>query len=479
MLSSLFWSFMEQGGSKVTQLLVQLVLARILAPEAFGVLAILLVFTQVADSIAQSGMGTALIQREGAESLEYSTALWMSLALALALYAGLFVLAPAVGRFYDMAELAEPLRVISLTFVFNSFNSIQRSYLQKRMDFRTLCKANVLAIVASGALGIASAALGWGVWALVVQYVSQAALACGVLLVMSPWRPALVFDARVARELYSYGWKICLTGVLGTVYTSVSELILGKTCSKADLGLYSQGRKWPNAGIQLFSNALQNVFLPRFASLQNDADALRQSMSKMLRDGSFLVIPVSCFTSVASEALVSILLGDAWVECAPVFSLACLGNVVLILQLVNLRAYMALGRSDIYLVLQVAKVLVGGIAVAATAAVTGDIACVAAANFVASVFNVVVVDLCPARRTHGYSRLAQLRDIAPMMLSALLAMASAAGVLLLDLPAPVTLMVQAALYGLVYLGLSRVFRLEELGDIASALRKVGERGARR
>lgn len=130
---------MEQGGSKVAQLVVQLVLARILAPEAFGVLAILLVFTQIADSVAQSGMGTALIQREGAGLREYSTALWLSLGLAAALYVLLFLAAPVIEAFYGMPGLTAPLRVLSLTFVFNAFNSIQRSYLQKSMDFRDLC----------------------------------------------------------------------------------------------------------------------------------------------------------------------------------------------------------------------------------------------------------------------------------------------------------------------------------------------------
>lgn len=472
MIGPLFWSFMEQGGSKLAQLIVQLVLARILAPEAFGVVAILLVFTQIADSIAQSGMGTALIQREGADSLEYSTALWLSLALAFLLYVAMFFLAPTIALFYDMDDLVSPLRVISLSFVFNAFNSIQRSYLQKHMDFRTLCKANVCSIVASGVLGITSALIGWGVWALVVQYVSQAAFACWSLFLLASWKPTLNFDIQVARELYSYGWKICVTGVLNTIYTSVSELILGKTCSKTDLGFYSQGRKWPNAGIQLFSNALQNVFLPRFASLQSDVEALRDSMSKMLKEGSYLVIPVACFTSVASRALVSILLGDAWMECTPVFSLACLGNVVLILQLVNLRAYMALGRSDTYLVLQTVKVLVSGIAIATTAIITGNIVCVAVANFVATIVNVVVIDLCPASRTHGYSRIAQLIDIAPIVLVALLAMTGAASVLFFDLSAVTTLVMQALIYGIIYLGLSRALKLEELEIVHAMLREA-------
>lgn len=463
---------MEQGGSKVAQLLVQLVLARILAPQVFGVLAILLVFTTIADSVAQSGMGTALIQREGAGPRDYSTAFWLSLIVALAMYAIIFVAAPLVEAFYGMNGLAMPLRAISLTFVFNSVNSIQRSYLQKRMDFKGLCKANVLALVLSGALGVIAALAGLGIWALVIQYVLQAVLACVTLLRFSPWRPALIFDAGTARELYSYGWKICVTGILGTVYTSVSELILGKTCSAGDLGLYSQGRKWPNVGIQLFSNALQNVFLPAFSELQNDMAALRVSMRRMLVDGSFVVVPVSSLLAVASGPVVGILLGDAWAACAPVFGLACLSNVVLILQVTNLRAYMALGRSDLYLILQAVKVLVGGVTAAVVAVTTRNIAMVALANTVASFFNVVVIDLWPAASVHGYGRSSQLGDIAPIVGVSAVAAGIAFLPTLVSLPDFATLLLQVFVFGAIYLTLASLLRMEGFNDIKMVVSRI-------
>lgn len=472
MLSSLFWSFMEQGGSKVAQLVVQLVLARILAPEAFGVLAILLVFTQIADSVAQSGMGTALIQREGAGPREYSTALWLSLGLAAALYALLFLSAPVVEGFYGMPGLTAPLRVLSLTFVFNAFNSIQRSYLQKSMDFRDLCRANVLALALSGAAGIAAALMGWGIWALVVQYVAQAALACATLLCFSPWRPSFEFDPGVAKELYSYGWKICVTGILSTVYTSVSELILGKTCSTSDLGLYSQGRKWPNAGVQLFSNAIQNVFLPAFSELQSNHDALRASMRRMLVDGSFVVVPFSVLTAAASGPIVRLLLGEAWVGCVPVFALTCLTNCVLILQLTNLRSYMALGRSDLYLALQAIKVLVGTIVTASAAIMTRDIVMVALANTLISFLNVVVVDLWPAASVHGYGRREQLGDIAPTLAASVVAGVCSFLPTLMRAPDLMTLVFQAVVFGAAYLFLARALGAEGLDDMRAVARKV-------
>lgn len=480
MLASLFWSFMEQGGSKAAQLVVQLILARILAPEVFGVLAILLVFTNVADAIAQSGMGTALIQREGATAIDYSTALWLSLGIALIIYVVLFLAAPLVESFYGMDGLVAPLRAISLTFVLNSVNSIQRSHLQKYMEFKGLCKANVLSLLLSGALGVAAAMAGLGIWALVVQYVSQAAFACVALLFFSPWRPVLEFDRRAAKELYSYGWKICVTSILGTVYTSVSELILGKTCSSSELGLYSQGRKWPYSAISMFTNAIQNVFLPTFSELQSDEMALRTSMRHMLVDGSFVVVPFSTFAAVASGPIVDLLLGEAWAECAPVFGLTCLANIVVVLQVTNLRAYMALGRSDLYLALQIVKVIIGGIVAAVVAALTKDIVLVALANTLVSFFNVTVIDLWPAASIHGYARIQQLKDLSPILGLSVLAGTCTLLPLLASLPAIVTLVLQSLLFVVTYLGLAYVFRLEGLDDLktiaARAASKVWNNG---
>ena len=211
---SLFWSFMEQGGSKVIALVVQIVLARMLSPEAFGIIAILLVFTTIADSIAQSGLGMALIQRSETVDDDYSTAFWMSCVVAVAAYFALWAIAPIVSSFYGQEELEILLRALALVVIFNAANSVQRSWLQRKMNFNALFRANLTGVVASGLLGIISAYFGWGIWALVVQTLSQGFLTFLAFFIVVPWKPRLHFDARVARELFSYGWKICITGIL-------------------------------------------------------------------------------------------------------------------------------------------------------------------------------------------------------------------------------------------------------------------------
>ena len=238
--TSFVWSFLEQGGSKVIQLVVQIVLARLLSPEAFGVLAILLVVTQIADSVAQSGLGMALIQNSNSSDKSYSTAWWLSIGLAVVLYIAIFIGAPVIASFYKMPDLVKYLRVLGLIVFFNSANSIQRSYLQRTMNFKGIFAATTFAALASGIAGITLASLGYGVWSLVVQSLLQSVFICGVMWFQISWKPTLVFEINEARELFSYGWKICVPGILNVLYGGISELVIGRACSAGELGLYSQ-----------------------------------------------------------------------------------------------------------------------------------------------------------------------------------------------------------------------------------------------
>ena len=380
---SFVWSFLEQGGSKAILLLVQIILARLLSPEAFGVLAILLVVTQVSDSIAQSGLGMALIQKSDSSDGSYSTAWWLSLSLAAALYIVVFLAAPAISVFYGMPDLVAYLRVLGLIVFFNSANSIQRSFLQRSLNFKSIFAATTLAAFASGVAGIVMAFLEFGVWALVAQSLLQSAFTCIVMWVMVSWKPTFDFEAGEAKSLFGYGWKICITGILNVFYSGISELIIGRACSAGELGLYSQGRKYPQAAIGVMSNSIANVLFPMFSAIKDDASELRKAIRRGLKLGTFVVAPMSLLAAVIAEPLVTLLLTEKWLACVPIFQLTCVSNALLMLQLVNLRAYMALGDSGLYMRLQIIKVLGGGAVIWVTALLTKDIYATACDNFIA------------------------------------------------------------------------------------------------
>lgn len=472
---SFIWSFLEQSGSKAIQLIVQIVLARLLTPQAFGVLAILLVVTQVCDSIAQSGLGMALIQNSESNDKSYSTAWWLSLGLAAVLYIVIFLCSPVISSFYRMSELSAYLRVLGLIVFFNSANSIQRSYLQRSMNFRGIFISTSVAALASGALGIFFAMLGFGVWSLVAQSLCQSLFICIVMRAQISWRPSFVFDLVQAKSLFSYGWKICITGILNVFYSGVSELIIGRACSAADLGLYSQGRKYPQAAIGVMSNSVANVLFPMLSAIKENSEAFRLAIRRGLTLGTFFVAPASLMAAIIAKPLVAVLLTEKWLECVPIFELTCLSNAFLMVQLVNLRAYMALGNSSLYMRLQIIKVLGGGVVIWATAAITRDIYATAWSNFFVGVVSILVVDAAPAKRIHGYSALSQLGDIMPILLLSFVAAGFGLLPRFFGLGYVEELVIQCFVFVCIFLSGAKLLRLKELSDAASLVRGVMSR----
>lgn len=475
MIRSFAWSFLEQGGSKVVQLLVQIALARLISPEAFGMLAILLVLTNVGDAIAQSGLGMALVQKNDAKSKDYTTAFWLSLLIAIGVLILLWIASPFVALLYCEPDLELLLRILSLVVVFNSVNSVQRAYLQRNMNFKGLFYANFTAALLSGVTGVVAACLGAGIWALIVQALTQSLFACAVLLAVVPWKPSLEFDRASAREMFSYGWKICVTGILNVVYVGVSELIIGRTCSVADLGFYSQGRKWPNAVIAIVTNSLQNVFFPAFSAVKNNLEVLRMEMRKSLVAGSFLLVPFSFFCTVAAEPIIVLLLTDAWLPCVPVFQAICLSNSLTLLQVVNLRAYMALGDSGLYMRLQIVKVVLSIFCIGGAAVLTRDIYIVSAVTAILGAFNILVVDLQPAKSMHGYSRVSQIVDVLPIIAVSLISALFAFAISLLCLPTVGELLLEALVFSVSYFVLAKAFKVYGATECIYALKGIVKR----
>lgn len=469
---SLLWSFLEQGGSKIVAIVVQVVMARLLAPEIFGITAILLVIVEIANTLAQSGLGLALIQNKQASMLSFTTSFWLSLLFSLLLYLVLFLAAPLIAAFYQMVELELYIRVLSIVLIFNSFNSIQRSYLQKEMNFKALFISNFIAVVVSGVFGVVLAISGFGIWALMGQVILQAMLVCVVMCVQVPWKPTFNFSLIEAKKLLSFGVNIALTGLLGTLYTGISELILGKTCTVSDLGFYSNGQKWPKAVFGAATNALQNVFFPAFSRLSGNVMALRAAMKKTLLAGSFLVVMFSAISFVIAEPLTSLVLSDKWLPCVPIFQLYCVSNCLLILQLVNLRAYMALGKSQLLLILQLLKVLSGIMIIGAFALFSRDIYCVALVTAIHTVVCILCIDLFPAKRIHGFGAMDQIRILVPILAIAVAAAIISSLLTVLSLPNYVLLLAQIMVYLFVYVSLAKIFRLSSLNEFMDVIRSL-------
>lgn len=476
LIISLIWKLLERGGNQLVQLLVQIVMARLLSPEAFGSLAVMLVFVNLGGVLVQSGLNTALVQAPEADEDDFSTVFWMSLAVSLALYAVVFFAAPAVGGYYGDPGLAWPLRVLCLVLVVNAYNAVQVAAVQRAMEFRKVFKATMASALLSGALGVGCALAGAGLWALVAQQLSYQLINCLALALQVPWRPRAVFRSARARALFSFGWKLLASGLLDKGYQSLSDLIIGKRFSAAELGLVSQGKKYPQALGSMLDGAIQPVMLSAVSRQQGDVPQVKRLVRRALKTSTYLVCPCMALFAVAAGPLVELLLGEGWLPCVPFLQMYCVVYMLLPIHTTNLQALNGMGRSDLFLRLEVVKKAMGVSALLFAAFVLGDLNAIVGTYIFTGIIS-TLINAWPNRRVIDYPYAEQLRDMAPAFLLAAAAAAAAWPLSLLGLPALGQLALQAAAFAAAYLALSRLFRVEELSYLTSALRGlVASRG---
>jgi len=419
-VSSLIWKLLERGGNQIIQLAVQVVLARILIPEDFGALAIMLVFVNIGNAIVQSGLNTAIVQAPGIDEGDCSTVFWMSFVISIILYFGTFIFAPAVATFYSIQAIVWPLRVLCLILPFGAFNSVQIAIVQRRLQFRKIFIATMFAVVSSAIFGIGLAAAGAGIWALVVQQLVYQAVSCVVMAFQVRWRPRFVFVASRASRLFSFGWKLLASGLLEQVYESLSDLIIGKQFSATSLGLVSQGKKYPAALGSMLDGAIQPVMLSAVSRVQADVYYVKRLVRRALKTSTFLIVPSMTLFAVAAEPIVGILLGEKWLPCVPFLRMYCFIYALLPIHTTNLQALNGMGRSDLFLKLELIKKAYGICFILFAAFVFKDVYLMVTMYMITGIIS-TFVNAYPNKRVIGYSYSEQLRDIAPAFVISALA----------------------------------------------------------
>lgn len=461
--SSFIWTFLQQGSSKIINLAIEIMLARLLCPEAFGVLAILTVFVQLADGMSRSGLNMALVQREEATERDFSTGFWLAEGIACVSYVLVFLVAPFIANFYSMLDLEIYLKVFSLVLFINAFNSIQRAYLQRKFAFKGIFLASFISVVLSGICGIIAAASGLGTWALVIQAMVASVASCVVFAFAVPWRPKFEFDSENAKSLFSFGWQSCVVSMINNLYSSANNLIIGKVCSSAELGLYNRGSRYPSAVVGVIGLAAADVLLPAFSRLQNDQKKMVATVRKALLLGCFFVAPMAICMAIVAEPLVILMLGETWLSCVPIFQFTSLGLAVCFLQTVNQRIYLAMGRSDIFMVQELVKIAISAMLVITSALIFRNIYIISFATLIAMLICVIGVDMHSSRKVIGYGRFSQLKDVASIYVCAIVA-ALPSTMVISGLSFPIAqLLVSVTVYMLTYWFLNRLFRTESLG----------------
>lgn len=467
-LKGLFWKILENGGAQGIQFIIAIILARLLSPAEYGLVGIIMIFITIANVVVQSGFSTALIQKRRTDERDFSSVFYFSLAIALVMYLILYACAPAIGGFYRNQVLTPIVRVLAVVLFPGAVISVQTAYVSRKMEFKGLFKATMGAVVVSGGVSIWMAWEGFGVWAMVGQQIAYyLTLMCGLFLSVS-WRPRLLFAMESIRSTLGFGWKLLCASLIDTLFNNLYGLMMGKIYNETLLGAYNRGDQFPKLIVNNLGTAIQSVLLPAFSSRQGDIAQVRSMVRRAIRTSSYLVLPMLFGLFAVADTMVLALLGEKWLICVPYLRIMCVAYSFWPIHITNLQAINAVGRSDVFLKLEVIKKTVGilGLLIGIRYSPVVLVSIKAGIDFLCTFINA-----WPNKKLLGYSIGSQWRDIMPSM-AVSLAMCAAVYAMQFILPggAWVKLVLQIGAGAVIYAGLSWAFRLESFGYLAGIVK---------
>ena len=355
----LFWKFAERITAQMISLFVSVILARLLLPSDYGAVALVMVFINIADVFVSGGMGSALIQKKKVDNVDFSSVFYVNIMLSFLIYAVLFFSAPYIAVFYDIPVLSKVLRVLGIRIPIAAINSIQQAYVSRNMLFKRFFYATLLGTLVSGFAGVFMAYRGFGVWALVMQYMINSCTDTLVLWVTVKWRPELKYSWKKAKDLISYGWKLLVSGLLDTGYNELRSLLIGRLYSPSELAFYNQGDKYPKIIVININSSIGSVLFPAISQYQDDKERVKSMTRRSIQVSSYLMWPLMFGLAVTAEPLVRLILTEKWLPCVPFLRIFCFSYGLWPVHTANLQALNAMGRSDLFLKLEVIKKILG------------------------------------------------------------------------------------------------------------------------
>lgn len=475
-LKNFVWRFAERCGAQLVTFIVSIVLARILAPEDYGQIALITVFTTIMQVFVDSGLSTALIQKKDADDLDFSSVFYFNFVICLILYVVMFVTAPFIAGFYGNSSLTSIIRVISLTIVISGVKGIQQSYVSRNMMFKRFFYSTLGGTVFSAFFGIALAYAGFGVWAIVAQQLSNTAIDTLILWLTVKWRPKRMFSWVRLKGLLSFGWKMLASSLLDTVYNNIRSLIIGKMYSSSDLAYYDQGKKFPNVIVTNINTSIDSVLLPTMASAQDDAGRVKSMTRRAIKTSTYIMAPLMMGLAFCADPIVGLVLTDKWLPCVPFLRIFCVTYMFYPIHTANLNAIKAMGRSDLFLKLEIVKKVVG-IALLLSTMWFGVMA-MAYSLLISSILS-QIINSWPNRKLLRYGYLEQLKDILPGIALAVLMGCCVNLVELFHLTNIVTLLIQIPLGALIYIIASALLHLESFEYMMDLIRPMIRKAIRR
>ena len=465
-ITNFFWRFLERCGAQGVTFIVSIVLARLLDPTVYGTVALVTIFTTI------MLVFVALIQKKDADDLDFSSVFYFNMAMCSVLYLIMFFAAPFIASFYRMPELTAIVRVLSFVVVISGVKNVQQAYVSRHLMFKRFFFSTLGGTIGAAVIGIAMAYLGFGVWALVAQMLFNAAVDTTILWITVKWRPKKMFSFQRLKSLFSYGWKLLASSLIDTVYNDLRQLIIGKKYSSGDLAYYNQGKKFPQLIVTNINTSIDSVLLPTMSKAQDDMAAVRSMTRRAIKTSTFLMMPAMIGLAVCAEPLVQLILTEKWLPCVLFLRIFCITYAFYPIHTANLNAIKAMGRSDLFLKLEIIKKTVGIIAILITMWIS--VQAMAYSFLVTTILN-QIINSWPNKKLLNYSYLEQVKDMMPQILLSLGMGAAIYAVSFLHLSASLTLLIQIPLGVLVYWSGSKIFHVESYTYIIEMVKNFKKR----
>lgn len=450
------WNFIEKILVKVASFAISVILARLLSPSDYGLMGMLAIFMSISSVFIEGGLAKALIQRQGCQDIDYSTAFVTNVFLSLVIYAVLFLTAPLIADFYEEPILIPLTRVLALTIILGSFNIVQRAKLMANVDFKSLAQINVMSILVTGAIGIYMAYEGYGVWALVGQSIGSTLFLIFIFPFYSKWKPSLRFSKESFSHLFGFGSKLMITGVYSVIFNNIATFCIGKVYKSEELGYYTRGSQFSDLISFTVNDVLGTVTFPVLSELQNDTDRMVAVYRKSLFVTAMIIFPVMVLCALLAYPLVLILLTEKWLPCVVLMQWLCLARMFTPLSALNMNILNAVGRSDLFMKLDFSKAPLTILILAITIPIS--VKAIVIGTFVDSFLCFFINAYLPGRM-FGYGAWKQIKDWRYILLSNALMSLVVLGFMQLVENAWLQLLVGGSLGVLVYLACCYFFKV--------------------
>lgn len=352
------WSAVDSLASQGITFLVGIVLARLLSPAEYGLIGIITIFISISNTIVDSGFSNSLIRKPEIQREDYSTTFVFNIILSVVMYFILFACAPAISYFFHQEQLVALTRVLGIVVVINSLAIVQRTKLVREIDFKRQAKISVLASTISGIVGIALAASGLGVWALVAQQISRQVVNTAGLWISARWSPSLSFSISSFKYQFQFGWKLLLSQLLNTIWNEASHLVIGRCYSSATLGQYSRAQQFSTLFSSNMTSIIQRVSFPVLSSIQEEKERLKNSYKKLIKTTMLLSFTGMLALAACSKPLIYVLIGGKWEQAASFLPILCLNFMFYPIRAINTNMLQVVGRTDQILLLEIIKKII-------------------------------------------------------------------------------------------------------------------------